>query len=292
MQDDVASCLDRCRKMDFEELAGFIVDRLDRVHGPDPYGDQPHSKEEFRTLWRLLREKHEAMKPDPSPPLSPLEEAYRKRARTEWHLDNMLGALNTKKRDIAQMRKTIAKLDQKIEEMLEAEEYESSSEPTPETPTQARRRIASQIFEDIEKAFAGKLTRRRLQWRPARPGSLSVEDISRYYRERQHRDPALKYDMARIEKAYELKPDGPPYEGPDGFDGYVIFTYPDTGEKALMECPEVGNAAYVIHKDWENWSQMDKQELMAEAEQGGEVTRIPHQGDDWFDRIKRELGKE
>ena len=93
--------------------------------------------------------------------------------------------------------------------------------------------------------------------------------------------------MTRIEKAYALGPDGPPWEGPDGFDGYLIFRYPGT-TKALMECPEVGNAAYVIHKDWEITSQMDKQELMAEAERGGEVTRIPHQGD-WHRRIKEEL---
>ena len=59
-----------------------------------------------------------------------------------------------------------------------------------------------------------------------------------------------------------------------------------------MECAEIGNAAYVIHKDWEITSQMDKQELMAEAERGGDVTRIPHQGGDWPDRIERELRRE
>lgn len=58
-----------------------------------------------------------------------------------------------------------------------------------------------------------------------------------------------------------------------------------------MECPEIGNAAYVIHKDWETWSHMDKQELMAEAERGGDVTRIPHLGDDWPAKIRRELGR-
>jgi len=43
-----------------------------------------------------------------------------------------------------------------------------------------------------------------------------------------------------------------------------------------------------IHSGWESWSKKDKQELMAEAEQGGEVTRILHQGD-WFKRIKEAL---
>jgi hypothetical protein len=36
---------------------------------------------------------------------------------------------------------------------------------------------------------------------------------------------------------------------------------------------------------------IDKQQLIAEAERGGDVTRIPHQWHDWFDRIKRELGR-
>nr|MDP9475492.1 hypothetical protein [Actinomycetota bacterium] len=88
---------------------------------------------------------------------------------------------------------------------------------------------------------------------------------------------------------YELNPEDTPWVGPDGFDGYVIFTFPGT-EKALMECPEVGNAAYVIRKDWHDWSRMDKQELMAEAERGGNVTRIPHQGENWPAKVSQALG--
>jgi hypothetical protein len=57
-----------------------------------------------------------------------------------------------------------------------------------------------------------------------------------------------------------------------------------------MECAEVGNAAYVINQEWEYWSQKNKQELMAEAVQGGAVVRILHRGDDWFEKIQQELG--
>ena len=169
-------------------------------------------------------------------------------------------------------------------------ESDRSPIPTPETLQRAAVRTATKVFEDIERAFKhlpkGK---RRLQWRPGRSGSLSIGGIRHYCEERRRSDPEFKYDMDRIEKAYELDPDDPPWEGPDGFDGYVIFTFPGT-KKALMECPEIGNAAYVIHKDWQDWSQMDKQELMAEAERGGEVTRILHQGNDWPARITRALG--
>lgn len=51
----------------------------------------------------------------------------------------------------------------------------------------------------------------------------------------------------------------------------------------------MGNAVYVIHSGWEDWSRKTKQDLMEEAERGGEVTRIPHQGKDWFERVKRGL---
>jgi len=39
--------------------------------------------------------------------------------------------------------------------------------------------------------------------------------------------------------------------------------------------------------DYERWSAMTKQELMADT--SGQVVRIPHQGD-WFGQLKRELG--
>jgi hypothetical protein len=52
-------------------------------------------------------------------------------------------------------------------------------------------------------------------------------------------------------------------------------------------CPVIGNAIYVIHKDWECWSKMSKQELM--ADESGEVVSIQHRID-WFQQTKEELG--
>lgn len=283
--------LDRCREMDVDELAGYITDWLDRMYDPDPGGERPHTKEEFLAVWRLLRAKADAMPPDPPRPLTPLEKAYDKRQRTEDLLYyEAPGNPKFTKKDIDQMKRTLERLNREIEKLQASGEYDHPPAPAPETPKQDAARTASRIFEEIERAFKPQVTGRRLQWRPARPGSLSVPNIRGYYRERRRSNPELRVDISRIEKAYELGPDGPPWEGPDGFDGYLIFRYPWT-TKALMECAEVGNAAYVIHKDWEITSQMDKQELMAEAERGGDVTRIPHQGD-WPGRIERELRRE
>jgi hypothetical protein len=49
----------------------------------------------------------------------------------------------------------------------------------------------------------------------------------------------------------------------------------------------VGNAIYVLHKDWERWSRMTKQELM--ADESREVVRIVHRPG-WFERVRQELG--
>ena len=280
----------RCREMGLDELASFIGDSLEKMHDPDPGRDRPHTHEEFLAVWRLLRKKSHAMPPSPSPQLDPLWKAYAKRMRTESLLyDEAPGNPKFSKKDKRQMERTLEKLDQAIEKMEASGEYDGSPIPAPETLQQAAARTATEVFEDIERAFKHPSKgRRRLQWRPGRSGSLSIGGIKRYYEERRRSDPEFKYDMDRIEKAYELAPNDPPWEGPDGFDGYVVFTFPGT-KRALMECPEIGNAAYVIHKDWQDWSQMDKQELMAEAERGGDVTRIPHLGDDWPAKVRRAL---
>lgn len=285
----------RCREMGVDELASFIGDSLEKMHDPDPRWDRPYTYDEFLVVWRQLRKKADAISHNPSAPRNPLEKAYAKRRRAK----NLLygespDSLRLNKKDKHQIKLRLDSLNLHIEKMEESGEYDLSSSSAPKTPKQEAARTATRVFEDIELAFKQQPKGgRRLQWRPGRSGSLSIGSIRRYCEERRRSDPEFKYDMGRIEKAYELNPEDPPWVGPDGFDGYVIFTFPGT-EKALMECPEVGNAAYVMRKDWQDWSRMDKQDLMAEAERAGEVTRIPHRGGDWPEKIRRalDLGRE
>lgn len=153
-----------------------------------------------------------------------------------------------------------------------------------------RAEIVRRVRRDIERAFKSEagVSTQTVQWDLLPQGSSSVETVvRRLYGGMQGRGAGTRYDHERLDKALELDPNRC-YVGRDGFDGYAVFTFADT-PKALMECPKVGNAIYVIHSDWEHWSKMTKQELMAEAERGGEVTRIPHQGD-WYRRVREELG--
>jgi hypothetical protein len=149
---------------------------------------------------------------------------------------------------------------------------------------QTRRRRINRTF----KLGAGVPTK-KLQWQILPPGKRTEEGIRQFYRGLQARNPRAEYDLNRIEKALELGPNlKASYEEIEEMEGYTIFTYPDTSS-VLLECPKVGNAIYVIHSDYERWSGMTKQELMADT--SGEVVRIPHQGD-WFGKVKRELRME
>lgn len=123
-----------------------------------------------------------------------------------------------------------------------------------------------------------------IHWRTLPPGESSVDDVRRLYDGLQRRGGLDGFDEDRLKKAYELVPDQC-HVGIDGFDGYIVFTFAYT-PKALMECPIIGNAIFVIGSDWKRWSRMSKQELR--ADQSGEVARISHRGD-WFRRVKQEL---
>jgi hypothetical protein len=152
-----------------------------------------------------------------------------------------------------------------------------------------REQIVEKRRREIERRFGpgGSVPTEQVRWRLLPPGELSEGSVREYYARLQSRSPGTKYDPDRIVKALSLGPIQR-YEEVGGVEGYTVFTFPHTSS-VLLECPVVGNAIYLIHKDWERWSRMSKQELM--ADESGEVVRIVH-GPGWFERVKRELGIE
>jgi hypothetical protein len=133
--------------------------------------------------------------------------------------------------------------------------------------------------QTINRAFTSgdEVTTEYVHWQLLPPGELSRDKIHCHHRELQRRNPGVRYDEERIDKALELGPNQR-YEEKDGVEGYIVFTFPYTS-KALLENPIYGNAIYVIGSDWEYWSKRPKHELVDEAERSGEVKKIPHQGD-------------
>lgn len=83
-----------------------------------------------------------------------------------------------------------------------------------------------------------------------------------------------------MNKAYEMRP-GSIYIGVDEFEGYVVF-YFDRTQVAVLECPVVGNAIYVIKSNWETLSRLSKAQLLQRHQR--EVVRIVHAGE-WFPKL-------
>lgn len=288
MQDVAAPYLDRCREMGFDELVGFITDCLERMHDPDPGGDRPHSIDEFRMVWRLLREKHDAMPLDPPPPMNPLQKARAKRARTEDLLyEEAPGNPKFNKKDLEQMRRTLDRLDREIGDLELSREYDGRRPaPLPDAPNRAAGRTVYKLLGDIENAFKRRPTG-RFRWRPLPPGEASPQKVRGHYRERLRHEGRLdKFDQARLDVATDLpyKEWWVPTEGFGGFDAYSILSFHHT-EKVLLECPIWGNAAYVIDADEEVWREMTKQDLT----ESGLAENIPHRGETWPAKIRQAL---
>ncbi len=151
-----------------------------------------------------------------------------------------------------------------------------------------QREFVQRIRRTIESTFGASagVPGRRVQWRLLPPGTVSRQGLQRHFDELRRRRPSIEFDRDRIEKAMDLNPKELHEEIDAAVDGYIVFTFEHT-PSVLLECPRVGNAIYVVHRDWEIWSRMTKQELM--ADDSGAVVRIPHRGD-WYARVKKELG--
>jgi hypothetical protein len=157
---------------------------------------------------------------------------------------------------------------------------------TPPAKYNRRAEIVERIGRDITRAFMPDpdVPAERLPWRLLPPGELSVDRLRHHYEALQDRNPHVRYDQERIDKACSLGPERC-YIGTDEFDGYVVFTFAGT-DRALLECPFYGNAIYVLGPDWRRLSKMSKQELLSGRPRG--VNKIVHRGN-WFGRAKRAL---
>ncbi len=153
------------------------------------------------------------------------------------------------------------------------------------TGTDLQAQIVQRIRRAIERKAWTDVPTEHVRWRLLPPDELSEDRVRGYYTTLQRKRPGTRYDPDRIVKALSLGPNQR-YEEIGEVEGYTVFTFPYT-LSVLLECPIVGNAIYVIHKDWERWSRMSKQELM--ADESGEVVRIVHRAG-WFEKVRQALG--
>jgi hypothetical protein len=248
-------------------------------------------------------------------PSRELDALYRKRRKAERRVDYEIKHgdseiyLGYLKDELDEAEREIAPIEKREEQEYNERlrEYQAAREPYRQRVRRWRAEVdkveqqrdaeanrdemVRRTYRRVKHAFESGATvpTREVHWRFLPPGEASNEDLLRHYDNHQRRNPNVRYDLDRIRKALSLGPNGRWVER-EKFGDYIVFTFPFTSS-ALMECPIVGNAIYVLHSDPERWSGTPKQQLIAEADRGGEVARIPHQGD-WFERVKRELGIE
>ena len=245
----------------------------------DPSQKLESAQEELDHLWDRLEKARRARRPS-RPHISDLQQ----RIRSQQEVVELLESSEReehKKRYVSYRKAADA-----YEPLLRSWRVEEQKARKVRRSLTAKSSFVARIRGDIDRIFktgVGMPTK-SVYWRLLPPAEVSGEELRRYYSDLQAKNPHAQYDWGRIEKALELGPNQR-YEEIGGVEGYIVFTFPYTSS-VLLECPKVGNAIYVVHSDWERWSRMSKQELMADG--SGEVVRIPHQGR-WLERVKQEL---
>ncbi len=151
-----------------------------------------------------------------------------------------------------------------------------------------RRQIIASVRRDIHLTFSigpAEPVTQQVPWRVLPPGELSVKTVLDHYDSLKRRNPHIAYERDRVIMAFSLRPKQC-YIGTDEFDGYIVLTF-ERAEKALLECPIVGNAIYIINNNWKWLARLTKQELL--SDHAKEVIRVVHVGD-WFSRARQLLG--
>jgi hypothetical protein len=125
---------------------------------------------------------------------------------------------------------------------------------------------------------------RRVHWEILRPSGNSWDDLVRHY-EYLARTRDVRYELQRLKYVHEFGANEI-WVGRASFEGYVVFCLHEK-QFAILECPEVGNALYIMSLDeWKSFSQLSKTELLRFHRQ--EVRRLLHT-DHWKSELRRLL---
>ena len=123
-------------------------------------------------------------------------------------------------------------------------------------------------------------------WKILPPGEHPFTQIMSYYESLGEQRKKIRYDLERLRQVSSLEP-AKTYCGIDEFEGYVVFYFQELNI-AILDCPIVGNAIYILLGDWQNLCRLSKGELLNFHPE--ETIRITHSGD-WFDRLKEVFDK-
>lgn len=151
-----------------------------------------------------------------------------------------------------------------------------------------KKKIAHRLIHDLKIVIAngGFVHYGKLSWQLLPPGESISSSVNRYLQASKVRYPHRQFDSSRISHVITLKPEKA-YVGRDEFDGYVVFLFPNC-DFAVLECPWVGNALYLLKGNWVELSRLPKSTLLGQHHR--HAHRIIH--DDrggWFHELKKTL---
>jgi hypothetical protein len=214
-------------------------------------------------------------------------------------LQRVLRSMNWRKDDCRPVRREIRDRQQHLRRSLKETAIITEQVRTVQDQVERRRRshastIQQHAVERLKSEFdlwrKGELdigfenVARRVHWEILRPSGNSWDELVRHY-EYLARVRNVRYELQRLKYVYQFGADET-WVGRASFEGYVVFCFRDK-QLAVLECPEVGNALYLMSlDDWKPLSRLSKTELLRFHPQ--EVRRLLH-SDHWKSELRRLL---
>lgn len=148
-----------------------------------------------------------------------------------------------------------------------------------------RKRVLDRLRMQIENNSIEGIIVRDVDWEILPSGTDFLKELIKRYMHIQAKKPERIIDFTRIKQMARLRPDFV-YKGINEYDEYYVLCFSGSSV-AVLDCPVVGNAIYVIRGDWKKLSRLSKGKLL--DTHSSNVQKIVHRGD-WFDEVKRTLG--
>ena len=155
-------------------------------------------------------------------------------------------------------------------------------------PYLMKKRIAQRLIHDLKIVITngGFVHFEKLSWQLLPSGDSISTSVNRYLQASKARYPHRQYDSSRISHVVTLNPEKA-YVGRDEFDGYVVFLFPNC-DQAVLECPWVGNALYLLKGNWIELSRLPKSTLLCLHHHHAQRFIHDDHGN-WFHQLKRTL---
>jgi hypothetical protein len=155
----------------------------------------------------------------------------------------------------------------------------------------SRHRIHKRSFARLEGRLRSLLQGKdfnfeRLNWTILPGGGSLMTSVGNYLINERKRHPTVDFDETRIHRILTLEP-SQAFAGIDEFDGYLVFLFQGI-PFAVLTCPRVGNALYLLKDNWQTLAKLSKSQLL--ADHAAHVRRIIHVASgEWFDKLRTEL---